>query len=104
MLISPIYFRLDIIMTYEELKIEADKLGYTLVKFKKAEKLLPCICGCNRRSTYYGSVYYADEDKYGERVTLECMRCGRKALSGKNRVEAVANWNKMIRDLTDGND
>lgn len=86
-------------MTYEELKAEADKLGYTLVKYKKAEKLLPCICSSNRRSTYYRW-----NDDGTNSLILECMRCGKRAPAGKNKIEAVANWNKMIRILTNGND
>lgn len=35
-------------MTFEELKTEAEKQGYKLVKRKQNEAFLPCICGANR--------------------------------------------------------
>ena len=36
-------------MTLEELKAEAEKFGYTLIKKSDSIKMLPCTCGCKRR-------------------------------------------------------
>ena len=78
-------------MTYEELKIEAAKLGYSLVKFTKREKLLPCVCGRNKRSHWYG---YKDGKEY---YTLMCS-CGMSA-TGYTELEVRHNWNEMIKEL-----
>lgn len=74
-------------MTLEELKAEAKKQGYKLIKIQTREKLLPCTCGCNRR-THWGNIN-------GE-VSLHCERCF-KAARGKSEAEARRNWNEMIR-------
>ena len=78
-------------MTFEELKEEAEKQGYTLVKFKKRERLLPCVCGHNRRTEWQSTLK--------DSVTLECNTCGLTA-EGRSRAEAVRNWNEMIRKYT----
>lgn len=77
-------------MKLEDLKTEADKLGYRLVPKRVSIKLLPCICGCNRRRTWYtyGGQYY------------ECKKCGKKSAVGKSCVEAKRLWNKMIEQET----
>lgn len=83
-------------MTLPELKAEADKLGYKVVK--KSEPytpMLPCICGCKRRehwSTRFGN------GKYGTK--LVCIRCNRSA-SGLTQTDARKAWNKMIGELRD---
>lgn len=76
-------------MTVEELKIEAKKLGCSVVKIRKKEKFLPCICGLNSRSWW--------EHSGSDMITLVCNRCGRKA-SGKDESEARHNWNLMIME------
>lgn len=78
-------------MTLEELKVEAKIHGYTLIKIKEKERLLPCICGSNRRTHVYRG-----NSTDGERETLICKRCGRRA-GGKDEYEARHNWNEMIR-------
>lgn len=76
-------------MTVEELKAEAKALGYNIIKIQKKEKLLPCICGSNRRSWWHHA---------GTRsITLECNRCGIK-VTGKDEAEARHNWNLMIKE------
>ena len=74
-------------MTLEELKVEAARHGYSLRKNDNREKLLPCICGCNRRETWYGQ---------GDRAyILKCKVCDRESY-GKTLKEARSNWNRMI--------
>lgn len=76
-------------MTVEELKEEAKKLGYNLIPIRKYEKLIPCVCGCNRRDHFYGW-------KNGEDiVTLRCKRCGKEA-PGRNEADARRNWNNAM--------
>ena len=77
-------------MTVEELRVEAKKLGYNILKISKKEKLLPCTCGGLKRDhfvTLCGEVWYDG---------LRCTRCGKQAI-GKNERDAIRNWNKMIR-------
>lgn len=74
-------------MTYEELKLEAKKQGYKLIKIYKKERLLPCICGRRRRSRWYDSTDY---------MTMKCDYCGRQ-VKGRTEFELHKKWNAMIR-------
>lgn len=76
-------------MTIEELRREAKKLGYNIIKIKKTEKLLPCVCGCNRREHWHSA--------FDQSESLVCKKCGRFA-EGKNKDEAIHNWNVMIKE------
>lgn len=76
-------------MTIEELREEADALGYKLVKKTERIHMLPCTCGCNRREHWYTYV------KGKEVVQLVCNKCGR-SVYGVNEQDAKRNWNKMI--------
>ena len=78
-------------MTLQELKIEADKLGYSLSK-KSYVRFVPCTCGHNKRihTTRYIKEKDAWEDIY------ECRNCGKK-VSGYNENDAKLNWNKEMR-------
>lgn len=76
-------------MDVNELKELAKSMGYNIIKIKTKEKLLPCTCGCNRRShwdVYANGVWY---------ITLKCNNCDREA-RGKTEAEAIHNWNEMI--------
>lgn len=70
-------------MTLEELKKEADRFGYNLVKKSRPDKLLPCKCGHNRREHWHM--------QHG--VKLKCMGCGEEVV-GKNMADAMRNWNR----------
>ena len=48
-------------------------------------KLLPCLCGCNKRRRL---------EKNGN-VYIECKKCERYSV-GKNVYQAVENWNEMM--------
>lgn len=78
-------------MTFEELKAEAKAQGYNLIKINKKEKLLPCVCGCNRREHWSG---WSGEEEF---IKLVCSKCGIFA-KGKTEKEATRNWNKMIEE------
>lgn len=80
-------------MTLEELKVEADKLGYRLSKKSERVKFLPCTCGCNRRSHWF--VHSWDENK----IFFECNNCGLQSPPGYPEKEARQNWNKMIKEM-----
>ena len=83
----------DLIRRQDVIK-EAKALGYKLIKDTPREKLLPCICGCNRREHWFTC---AKGVKY---VVLKCVRCEREA-SGQSEREAIHNWNEMIRGESD---
>ena len=82
-------------MTVEELRREAKSLGYSIVPIVRAEKLLPCVCGCNRRNRW---VTY----RHGTALKVyRCEKCDREA-SGRTDREARHNWNEMVRGEQDG--
>ena len=60
-------------------------------KPKESRAMLPCVCGSKRRSRWYG---------HGM-VFIACARDGCKvsAPGGKTEIEAIRNWNKMIREM-----
>lgn len=86
-------------MTPEELKAEANKLGYNIIKKKSYVRFRVCDCGCNRRSLSYhfnncriediktGKVIYKEDF-----VSFTCLRCGVRAY-GSTEAEAKRNWN-----------
>ena len=76
-------------MTVEELRREAKTLGYSIVPIVRTEKLLPCVCGCDRREHWTGQ----SENNH---VILICAKCGRE-VSGRTNREARHNWNMMVR-------
>ena len=80
----------EIITSIEDLKAVANKYGYNLIKKQKTERLLPCICGCTKRSHYYIT-------KPGLRKGrgLVCKKCGLTAEGEASTVRK--NWNDMIK-------
>ena len=77
-------------MTLEELKAEAARQGYHLIRNSDREKLLPCVCGHNRREYWYTG---------DGGVRLVCKGCGRE-VKGKTEREAIRNWNEAVRKGT----
>lgn len=77
-------------MTLDELKIEAEKHGYKLIKKQTSVKLLPCTCGCKRRTELFcaGQFLYA------------CNRCGKKSPMSDTVNGAKRAWNEMIEKET----
>ena len=61
-------------------------LAIATPKKKESRALLPCTCGCKLRERWYG----------GGGVELVCKKCG-KNVEGKNEIDAIRNWNAMIR-------
>ena len=79
-------------MTVEELKTEANKLGYNIIKKPTPkERYLSCICGRNAREHWTGM----------KSETLTCMGCG-LSVSGKPS-ELRRLWNNKIKELTNEN-
>lgn len=75
-------------MTFNELKLEAKKLGYRLEKIQEPITLLSCpICGKKRTSEWY--------QQGGLRFRL-CNNCGFAGNYGRNSKEAKIEWNKTV--------
>lgn len=75
-------------MTFEELKVEAEAQGYKLIKKQEPVRFLPCICGNNRRTLWYGS---------DGKVGYDCNKCGFEGNPGKSQREAKIGWNEAIK-------
>lgn len=76
-------------MTVEELKLEAAKLGYNIIKKAENIKFLPCVCGYNKRNLWFCS---------NNMCFYKCQRCGFSGYKGKTQNEAKRNWNKAIEE------
>ena len=74
-------------ITLEEVKELAKKFGYHLIKINNKEKLLPCICGFDKRMHLF--------DPDGE--FIKCRNCGFRGPSGNNPREAARNWNLAVK-------
>ena len=75
-------------MTFDELKLEAKKLGYRLEKIQEPTTLLPCpICGKKRTSEWY---------QQGGLRFRKCNNCGFAGNYGENSKEAKIEWNKTV--------
>ena len=75
-------------MTVEELKLEAAKLGYNVVKKQQYIKLSPCICGKKHPRQWYrmgsGNIVY------------QCDDCNFSSPEAKTKKQARLNWNKAV--------
>lgn len=69
-------------MTFEELKAEADRQGYNLIKRHKYIKLLPCKeCGRKPKQwSGYGGIFYKCD-------------CGNESEQHKRETQAKRLWN-----------
>jgi hypothetical protein len=76
-------------MTLEELKIEANKLGYSLCKQITYEKLSTCQCGSKR----IASELWLHHTKY-----YRCTKCGLKGEPAKTKYQAIINWNNAVKE------
>lgn len=76
-------------MTITELKEEASKHGYILIKRNK-RKLLPCKCGGNRRNHIWCGPNLTQ-------IKLVCKKCGYEAQPGYSKYQAELNWNDEMK-------
>lgn len=77
-------------MKLEELKSEAAKLGYNLVKKQPYIKLSPCTCGEKKPHEWF-----CTGENRGMRF-YKCDNCELSAPSAKTNREARENWNKLV--------
>ena len=75
-------------LTLDELKAEAKRQGYKLIKDNPMPKLSTCICGSKNRILW----------SCAEGWYYECGRCGRTAEPGRTKCKARENWNRMVTD------
>ena len=77
-------------MTVEELKEEANKLGYNIIK--KPERYIPCKCGANSR-------HWMWKDHL---PGLKCSKCGFTVFAHNNKVnenQMRKIWNNTLREV-----
>lgn len=75
-------------MTLTELRTEAQKYGYKLVKDTPNPTLEPCICGSKRHIRMLG-IY----TKY-----YKCVKCGFKADEAQYLYQAKLKWNECVEN------
>jgi hypothetical protein len=74
-------------MTFEELKAEAEKHGYSLVKKQKYVPLAKCPCGAKLKVRAYDTIY-------GH--AYKCLNCGLESYPSKTHKGARELWNKEV--------
>jgi Zn ribbon nucleic-acid-binding protein len=83
-------------MTVEELKAEAKKLGYRIIPEPERITLMPCpLCGKKRTEEWY---------EQGGLRFRQCANCGFKGGSGRTAKDAKAKWNDAVRRRENNND
>jgi hypothetical protein len=84
-------------MTLEELKAEAKKHGYKLVKDNPYISLAPCICG--RKKVGLSMIYGKTKTPYFHK----CNKCGLTSEPTKTKYEAKLKWNECVENAKGGN-
>lgn len=84
-------------MTVEELKLEAKKLGYNIIKKPESIKLLPCACNNKKPKPYYRHVI-GKKNESGH--FYWCQQCDMKSEIGKTHIEAKRKWNEAIERVS----
>lgn len=74
-------------MTVDELKAEAEKLGYRVLK-KESTRKSGCACGALNR--YVRKRYNAGKQQY------RCTKCGLEGPCTKTAKAALAGWNYTV--------
>lgn len=78
-------------MNIEELRAEANALGFSIAKKIAYEKL--CLCPCSPRSRGRIGCEIGVRSKY-----YRCTLCGYKGEPAKYKYQAIMNWNKAVYD------
>lgn len=77
-------------MTVDELKEEAKKLGYNVIKRQERIKLKPCKCGRKRIDQWIDWIHREANIYY------KCPQCGRQSEKCETEREARIAWNDMV--------
>lgn len=75
-------------MTFEELKAEANRQGYSLVKKPTYVPLAKCSCGAKRSVRF---VYIM-----GGKYVYKCIKCGLEGVASRNKKLAREYWNYTV--------
>ena len=79
-------------MTLDQLKAEAEKQGYKLVKKPDPlPRIHPCSCGRQKLQTWWEAGEYQ-----GRGTFLKCPNCGKRGAVGKTERETRENWNALF--------
>lgn len=62
--------------------------GYSVTKRKPYERLIPCVCGHERRA-----FWWTPEGSF-----FQCHKCDFKGGKGKGEREARSKWNEAVRE------
>ena len=73
----------------EILRKVAKEMGYRIIKDNPMPKLIPCKCGCNKRTLWYDMLY--------DTLTYKCKKCG-YSVTGKNERHLREKWNKEMSE------
>lgn len=76
-------------MNINELKAEANRLGFSIAKKITYEKVLPCPCG---------SKHWVRQEMTMRGKYYRCTECGYTSIVSKFKYEAIHNWNVAARD------
>lgn len=85
-------------MTYEELKIEAEKLGYGLIKKRKPMGTL-ALCTCGKKPKVYYGNFYNTVPFY-----VMCNTCNRKTSEIMPSKEKISRYEAEFRVRHEWND
>lgn len=77
-------------MTVDELRTEANKLGYNLVKKQAYTKPIRCTCGCKP----INNMIWNERKFIG--FSHECKNCNIQSKPHIRKYKAALNWNEMI--------
>ena len=86
----------EVIMTLEELKAEAKKHGYKLIKEKPYIRLSHCICGHKSISQW---IHFN-----GGGYSFGCRKCDFESPPCKTKYEAKLKWNECVEQARKENE
>ena len=79
-------------MTYDELKAEAKRQGYKLIKQTPYIRFESCVCGRKYPVLWFGH----DSNFY------KCPNCNKTAPGAQTEREARLNWNNYMKEVNHG--
>lgn len=84
-------------MNIEEAKAFLEANGYSVIKKNPLPKLLPCVCGCKRRTEVMVGITRGDAGRVWGTM-YRCERCGFEGGFGKTNRDAREEWNNAVID------
>ena len=81
-------------MTLEQLRTEAQRHGYKLVKERPYIRMLPCVCG-HKNIGLYAKL---SNDKATAPYSHKCWKCGFTSEPAKTKYQAKLKWNECVEN------